>query len=423
MYALTNANVFDGHRSDLQSGVTVLVDGTRIVSVTSSTDLPTECEVIDCAGRTLMPGLIDAHVHAYASRVNLVENDNCPTTYVAQHAHTMLGRMLRRGFTTVRDCGGAEHGLAQALKDGLVMGPRLLYAGKILSQSGGHGDLRHPAHGEAEDDFCWACGCGHVGHISVTADGVDQVRRAVRENFRRGASFIKFAASGGVSSPSGSLTAMQYSDDEVRAIVDESERHEKYCTAHVHPDAAIRRVIDLGVHCIEHASLIEMETAQRAADAGTHVVPTLSIAQALLDEGESMGLAPGSLEKLARVMAKMMNSLEYLKEAGVLLGFGTDLLGPLEKHQCREFEIRAEVFTPFEILQQATVNSARILGLVGEVGEITPGASADLIVLEGNPLQDLTLLQRDGENFDVVMQGGEIVHGNLKDSQFCEVER
>ena len=356
-----------------------------------------------------MPGLIDTHVHVYASQVNLSDNDSRPLTYVSQHAHKTLGRMLRRGFTTVRDCGGAEHGIAMALDDGLVVGPRLLYAGKILSQTGGHGDLRHPQRGSHDDDMCWTCGCSHVGHISVCVDGVDNIRRVVRENFRRGASFIKFAASGGVSSPTGSVTAMQYSDEEVSAIVDEAERHERYCTAHIHPDIAIRRAIDLGVHCIEHATLIESDTARMAAEAGTHIVPTLSIAFSLLEEGESMGLAPASLDKLKVVVEGMMKSLGYLRDAGVTLAYGTDLLGQFERHQCREFSYRSEVFSTVQLIQQATVNAARVIGMAGEVGEISPGTFADLLVVDGNPLDDISLLQNDGHNLQIIMKSGEIV--------------
>lgn len=203
---------------------------------------------------------------------------------------------------------------------------------------------------------------------------------------------------------------MQYSDEEVRAIVDESVRHEKYCTAHIHPDAAIRRAVALGVHCIEHASLIETDTAQMAAEAGTFIVPTLSIAWALLNEGEALGLTPVSIEKLQRVTEKMMTSLEHLKRSGVLLGFGTDLLGPLEKHHCMEFGIRAEVFSAFEILQQATVNNARILRLAGQVGQISTGAAADILLLEGNPLEDLSVLQGDGAKLQLVMRDGAITH-------------
>lgn len=406
MYAFINANVFDGRNYRLLADRTVLVRDDRIVDISCRGAVPAAYRVIDCGGRTLMPGLIDAHVHVYASDVNLVANDTRPLSYVAQHAHRALEGMLSRGFTTVRDCGGADHGLAQALNDGLVAGPRLFHSGKLLSQSGGHGDLRHPGHGDASDDFCLACGCGHVGHLTVTADGVDQVRRAARENFRRGASFIKFAASGGVSSLSGSVTALQYSDEEVRAIVDEATRHERYCTAHAHPDKAIRRAIELGVHCIEHASMIGAETARMAADCGTYIVPTLAIAQSLLDEGSDLGLSYKIMDKLRIVMDGMLESLEQLRRAGAIVGFGTDLLGTLQKHQCREFALRAQVFTPAEILRQATSDAAKVLGAEHDIGRVEVGAFADLLVLEGNPLEDITLLQRDGENLDVIMKAG-----------------
>ena len=391
--AIRNGDIFDGKSAALARGRTVLVQGDRIADVLASDDpLPDGAEIVDGDGGTLIPGLIDAHIHAYAGDFDLVRNDQMPKELLAHKASKKLAAMLSRGFTTVRDCGGGDIGLALAIDEGLIEGPQLFFCGKLISQSGGHGDFRRPDlhdHGPT----CWTCGCAYSGHLTVTADGVDEVRKAVRDNLRKGASFIKFAASGGVSSTSSPLHAQQYSDEEVRAIVDEATRFGTYCTAHVHPDAAIRRAIELGVHCIEHATMISAETAKLAADRGTHIVPTLAIAAALAEVAEIRGYPKASTDKLRAVMSKTEEGLHHMKDAGVRLGFGTDLLGDLDARQLDEFDLRAKVFSPAEILVQATSNNAAILGLGGETGEISSGARADMVLLRSNPLDDLSALK------------------------------
>ena len=408
MKCLSNAAIFDG--VDLLDGGArnVFVNGEVITEISDRPPNPGDGEIVDCAGLTILPGLIDAHIHAFAGHTNLIANDLEPITYVAQHANAMLRNMLDRGFTTARDCGGADHGLVKAIADGRMDGPNLFICGKMLSQSGGHGDLRNPMHGAVHDEIGVSCGCGHAGHISVTADGVTGVLRAARENFRRGATFIKFAASGGVGSLTGSVTALQFSDEEVRAIVQECERQERYCTAHVHPDAGIRRVIELGVHCIEHASLIEPDSARLAADRGVFLVPTLSVAAALKERGAELGLARRSLEKLDQLLDEMLARLVHMRSAGCEIGFGTDLLGVLENEQRREFDLRSAVFTPLEILRQATSGNARLLRCEGEIGVVKAGARADLAAVRGDPLSDISLLGRNGPGPELVMARGQL---------------
>jgi imidazolonepropionase-like amidohydrolase len=406
----TNAGVFDGHADTLHRGWTVAVDGTRIVHAGPGPANHPADKVVDCRGHTLLPGLIDAHVHVYAMDVNLIRNEQRPITLLAHRAHVMLERALMRGFTTVRDCGGADYGLALALEQGWIRGPRLFYCGTMLSQTGGHGDLRHPQD-RAVEAFKWNCGC-RSGHIATTVDGEDEIRKAIRETLRRGASFIKFAASGGVTSVAGSVNTLQFSDAEVRAIVDEAGRHGVYCTAHCHPDHGIRRAIQSGVQCIEHASMIARETADLAAERGTFIVPTLAVVTAIERHGAELGYAPESLAKLGPVKAAMRGGLEHLKRAGAQVGFGTDLLGPLEQHQMLEFAERAAVFSPVEILRQATSVNARILGQEGRLGVLAAGALADLILVEGDPLGDLAVLHA-GKPPALIMKDGALVHCTL----------
>ena len=411
MLAFTNARIFDGINDKLTTA-NVIVEGDRIKSV-SDAPVAENVEVVDCGGRVLMPGLIDAHIHAYFYDLNVNRLQHLPVTMYAHHAANMLGDMLDRGFTSVRDTGGADYGLWLAIRDGLIKAPRLFYCEKALSQTGGHVDMRHQHHHHPHDDHVVMCGCCFVNPLGVVVDGVDAVRRVVREQLRRGASFIKFCGSGGVSTTSDPLDGIQFSDSEVRAIVEEVENHLVYCTAHIHPDRALKRAINLGVHCIEHGTLIEPDTARMAAEKGTFIVPTLAVIAGLSERGEEFGYPRESLDKLARIKDEAVERLRHMKSAGVQVGFGTDLIGAIQPMQCIEFGLRSPVFSNFEILHQATGMNARIIGAQGEIGQIVQGAYADILVVDGNPLEDLKLMEDDGAHIPVVMKGGSFHRNRL----------
>lgn len=411
--ALLNARVFDGYGAELHDDWTVLVEGRQISAAGAGVIVPADARSIDCGGRVLLPGLIDAHVHVYAHDVNLIRNETRPVSFLAQRANVMLERTLMRGFTSVRDCGGADHGLALAIEQGWLRAPRLFWCGPMLSQTGGHGDLRHPH--DRESGGCgalWSC-MGGCGVIAQAVDGEVAIMKAIREQLRRGASFIKFAASGGVTSVAGSVNALQFNDREVRTIVEEVERHERYCTAHCHPDAGIRRAIELGVHCIEHASMISPPTANLAAERGTFIVPTIAVVTVIERFGAELGYPPESLKKLVPVKAAMREGLRTLRDAGVSVGFGTDLLGPLETHQRLEFSERAAVFKPVEILRQVTSINARILRQEGRLGCVAPGAFADLVLVDGNPIDDIAVLADAKTPPPLIVKDGAIVHAAL----------
>jgi imidazolonepropionase-like amidohydrolase len=403
-----NAHVFDGVEDGLKTANVLVLDGV-IHEVSESPVRAKDAVIIDVAGRTLMPGLIDAHGHSYCAEVDPAKSDRMPTTLVAHRARRMLEDSAARGFTSVRDCGGGDRGLFQALDRAWIRGPRLFYCGKALSQTGGHGDAR------PRFETC-ACGQlhegGYVGHLSRTVDGPDDLRVAVREELRQGASFIKIMGSGGVASPSDPIHLAQYSAEEIRAVVDEVERHEVYVTAHVHPDGALRRCIELGVHCIEHGTLISAETAALAAEKDVAVVPTLAVIKALARYGAEMGFPRASLDKLAEIEPVAIGALERLKDAGVRIGFGTDLIGPLDRHQCLEFELRREVLSPFEILRSATSVNAAILRAGDRLGRIAEDYLGDLIVVDGNPLEDISLFHDDGRHVPVVMKNGVFLKGH-----------
>jgi imidazolonepropionase-like amidohydrolase len=331
-----------------------------------------------------------------------------PMSLVALEAHEILEGMLRRGFTSVRDAGGADHGLAEAVEKGLIAGPRMFVSGRSISQTGGHGDLRPRA---ANFDTCACCQAGAA--IARIADGVPEVRRAARDELRKGATQIKIMASGGVASPTDPIWNLQYSEEEVRAIVEEARAWRTYVMAHAYTSEAIRRSIDFGVRSIEHANLIDAATARHVAKAGAFVVPTLVTYEALERQGKALGLPDVSVAKLKDVRAAGLQSLEHLKDAGAKVGYGTDLLGAIHEHQSREFLIRAEVMTPHEVICQATTINAELLQMSGKLGVVAPGAIADLLVVNGDPLKDLGLLQDQGKHLSVIMKGGKFFKRTL----------
>jgi len=287
-----NARIFDGTHGDYPDGMQVLVESNVIREVSDKPIGVNGAHVIDITGRTLMPGLIDAHVHAYTPTFSLVDNDHMPPSLLASHAGAILAGMLRRGFTTVRDAGGADRGLWLAIEQGLIKGPRLFYSGKAISQTGGHGDMRSPDRHES-------CSCGaYSGSISVVADGVDGVRRAVREELRQGAHQIKIMASGGVISPADPIWMNQFTEEEIAAAVYETANRRTYVMAHCHTDEAAKRCVALGVRSIEHGSDIQADTAKLMVEREVFVVPTLTVSEVLRARGAELNLPPMSLEKI-----------------------------------------------------------------------------------------------------------------------------
>ena len=401
------ARIFDGESDRLIEGNDVVVSGETIEDLVPSLSgsQPNE-QVIDCGGRVLMPGLIDAHVHVYLAGLNIVRIAQTPMTYLAQYAATFLHGCLDRGFTTVRDVGGADVGIANAIRDGLLRDvPRLFYGGRVISQTGGHGDFRA---GDLDLDGVMCCGCGFgSNHLAVVADGPDAVRRAIREELRRGASHIKIMASGGVASPTDPLERCQYSDEEIRAAVDEAERFGSYVAAHCHPAIAVRRAAELGIRSIEHATLVDREAAEVVAERGAYAVPTMATIFALLEQGKELGLPAPSLQKLQLVKDAALQSLGILKRAGVKMGFGTDLLGAQHVRQCTEFTLRATELAAIDILRSACSVNAELLNQSAKLGCIREGAAADLLVVDANPLEDISVLARNGECLPVIMKAGQ----------------
>ena len=403
-----NGKLFDGVWAETRDGLEVLVENERIKEVSDRPISATTARVVDLGGRTLMPGLIDAHFHAVAAHPNIGRVEDMPASLIAQYSRGFLEASVGRGFTTIRDAGGADYGLARAIETGLIAGPRLFYSGRALSQTGGHGDFRSYEQGHG------LCSCGLGARVfSRIVDGVPEVRRAARDELRKGASQIKIMASGGVASPSDPTWVLQFSEEEIRAIVWEARSWRTYVMAHAYTPEAIRRCVEYGVRSIEHGNLIDAETAAYVAEQGAFVVPTLCTYDALSKHGPALGFPKVSLDKLDSVRGAGLEALELLRAAGVKMGFGTDLLGSMHEHQLSEFAIRAQVLPAVDILRQATSINAELLKRSGELGVVAPGALADLIVVDGDPIADIGLLSGQGEAVLLVMKGGAVYKGLL----------
>ncbi len=401
----TNGLVFDGHSPDLLADHAVVVQAGVITEVTPDPPQGPFDRIVDLKGRTLMPGLIDAHYHAYAVDADFVRLEAMPATYLGHRGAKLLTESLSRGFTTVRDVGGADHGLWRAIEEGYVVGPRLFYCGRAFSQTGGHGDARSPGHDEAP------CGCAPRGALAQVVDGVDALRLAAREALRQGAHHLKMFLSGGISSPSDPIWMLQFADEEIAAVVDEAARRRAYVVAHAYTPDTIARAVRLGVRSIEHANLIDAPTAALVAEQGAFVVPTLVTYDSLRRNGASTGAPAFLMEKLESVAAQGLEAISLCRAAGVKLGFGTDLLGELHRDQLDEFRLRGQVETPFEVLTSATSTNAALLQMAGRIGCVAPAAFADFIVVDGNPLEDLSLLYRGASGIRSVWKDGVCVSG------------
>lgn len=397
---LKNCHIVDGitpERSDL---IDVLVEDNLIKEVgphlTSN-----DAETVDLKGRTLMPGLIDCHVHVIAVLADLGANAQLPDSLVTAHSLEIMRKMLMRGFTTVRDVGGADHGLIQVTREKLFPTPRVLTSGNALSQTGGHCDFRGRFNVEPTPDT--KIPLGAIGRI---CDGEHNVRLAAREELKGGADFIKIMANGGCASPTDPIHFLGFSRQELLAIVEEASNAGTYVAAHLYTDEAIRRCVECGVLSLEHCNLIESDTAKLAAEHGAFAIPTLVTYDKLLSEGAAKGFPADAIEKVKKVHKAGIESLSIIREAGLTMAYGTDLLGDMHHHQSEEFVIRGHILPPHEVIASATINAAKLLRMEGLIGTVTAGAYADLVVVDGNPLEDLSLLTHQGRHLPVIIKDG-----------------
>lgn len=405
---LENVTLLDVRFPEPSSGSHIHIEGGKIREISTRPIKSAAATRIDLGGRIVMPGLIDCHVHVTAASVDLGASAMLPDSFAALKAAEIMRGMLQRGFTTVRDLGGADHGLVRAVEEGLIPGPRLIICGKALSQTGGHGDFR----GRYDDRQKEYHG-RRIGSMARICDGVDAVRNACREEIKAGATFIKIMANGGVSSPTDPISFLGFSRDEIAVAVEEAANAQTYVAAHLYTDEAIRRAVELGVKSVEHANLVEPQTAELMAAKGVFVCPTLITYEALRREGASLGFPKDSIIKIEDVRERGLKSIAILHKAGVKIVYGTDLLGPLHEYQLEGLSLLASSLSPAEVIRSATTTASQLLGMEGSIGCIAEGAHADLIVPAANPLKDIANLAGGAGPMLMVMKGGRIFYNSL----------
>src|SRR5215210_4133140 len=407
---LSNAFLIDCTGADPLERASVLVEDGVIREVRTGGSPRTRGHdvEIDCSDLTLMPGLTDAHVHIGAVDVNILEQHReYPSNLTALLMAGTLTDTLMQGFTTVRDAGGADWSFKAAVERGVVEGPRLLISDRPLSQTGGHGDWRRRSETQPPEIFCPT-----AGMRSVVCDGADAVRRAAREQLRLGADQIKVMASGGAMSPADELAATQYQIAELRAAVEVAEAARTYVMAHAYNADSVKKCLEAGVRSIEHGNLIDEETAALIARANAYLVPTLVTYEAISEEGGAHGVPENVIRKIEEARKVGIRALRYAYEAGAKIASGSDLLGPLQGRKARELEIKTEVMSPMESLVSATSTNTELFGMQDLIGTIEEGKLADLLVVDGNPLDDISVLQ-EKKNIKVIMKGGRIVKNGL----------
>src|SRR5471030_1233649 len=401
-FLFKNLRLLDPNWKEARAGYEVLVEGDTIKEVSAKPIKAAKATVVNCGKRTLMPGLIDCHVHVFLTEVNIRNLENVPLTLLtAKSAELMLG-MINRGFTTVRDTGGADWGIKTAVESGLIPGPRLFISGKAMGPTGGHSDSRR------RTDYQGApCGCCNaMVYVMAVADGADAVRACVREQMRQGADQIKIMCSGGVASPYDPLDSLQFSEAEIAAATDEARNFGRYVLAHAYTPEAITRAVNNGVRTIEHGNLIDGKSAKLLKSKGGYMIANLVAYFSMKERAAQFGMTADMLAKNDIVTEGALRSLEICKNAGVKVGYGSDLLGQLQVEQSREFMFRAEVLKPLEIIRQATIVGAEILRQEGKLGIVEPGAYADLIVVDGDPLKKLELFLDQGRHLPMIMKAG-----------------
>ena len=402
-----NVRVWDAMRPEPME-LEVLVEAGFIKEISDKPIRSTEARVVNGRGGVLMPGLIDCHIHVTLSEIDLRKLANMPLTMMTALAAQNLRETLMRGFTTIRDCAGADRGLAMAVERGLFQGPRIFVSGRALTQTGGHGDFRLSTDGRSP------CACSSALDVqSRLADGVPAVRAAARDELRKGADHIKVMVSGGVASPTDPIDNTQYSPEELCAIVEEAEAWNTYVAAHSYTSRSTEMAVQCGIRTIEHGNLIDRAAAELMAEHDAYLVPTLAAYDIMDKFGHDLGLPEVSIAKLQKVKNAGLSAVEHCRASGTRIGFGSDLLGDLREHQSCSIVLQAEAQTPHEVLTSATAVNAEILNRAGSLGVIATGAIADILIVDGNPLADLGLLEQQGRHILAIMKDGKFAKFEL----------
>jgi imidazolonepropionase-like amidohydrolase len=407
-FLFKNLRLLDPHWDEAREGYEVLVEGDTVKEVSDRPIGAASATVVDCGGRTLMPGLIDCHVHTHHSEVYINRMEGVPLTLMRARSAGRLKRMLDRGFTTVRDAGGADWGTKTAVEAGLIPGPRLFISCRSIGPTGGHND-RNRRTDIGPPCLC----CNGMVFLRAIADGPDEVRKAAREQMRQGADQVKLMVSGGVASPYDPLESMQFSVEEIGAAVEEAHAFGRYVLTHAYTPEAITRAVNCGVRTIEHGNLVDAPTAKLMAAKDVYMVPNLVTYEAMKRRARELGMPDTMLAKNDEVLKYGYAELEHCRAAGVKMAYGTDLLGALEDEQTGEFRIRGEVMPAIDVIRSATLVGAEVVRQEGRLGTIRPGAFADLLVVDGDPVKDLDLFKDGGVHLPAIMKAGTFHRNHL----------
>ena len=401
---LTNATIIDGTGADPIPHGSLVVEGDRIREILpgSPGPIPAGAVAIDCRRQTLLPGLIDAHVHIGAVDANIMEQQRMyhPSLLVIRTLK-VIQEALDQGFTTLRDAGGADAGFREAQRQGLIPGPRLFVAGAGLSQTGGHGDNRLPTERRSPSQ-------DPAGVAMVVCDGVEEVRRAAREQLRRGVDYLKVMGGGGCMSPSDEIDTSQYSPEELRAVVFEAESAGTYVGAHVYSSRSILNCVSAGIRTLEHGNLLDEKAALAIRDTGAYLVPTLVTYEMISRLGKSFGIPDNNVRKINEAKERGIEALAIAHRAGCKIASGSDLLGPMQVYKGLELELKARVLGAMGAIVATTKTNAELLKKEKELGTIAPGKLADLILVNGDPLKDIKIFQQYQEKISVIIQGGRV---------------
>jgi imidazolonepropionase-like amidohydrolase len=415
-----NVRIFDGKSAALSAPSSVLVRGSTIERISpdpTATDAGAGVHVIDANGRVLMPGLIDAHWHAFLAAASPMVIMTADPGYLNILAARQAEATLMRGFTTIRDMGGPVFGLKRAIDEGIAIGPRIYPSGAMISQTSGHGDFR--ARYEIPRSPGGPLSQSELAGIAAIADSPDEVRLRAREQLRQGASQIKLMGGGGVSSPHNPIESIQFTEAELHAAVEAAENWGTYVAVHAYTPAAIRQAIAAGVKCIEHGQLIDEPTAKLLADKGIW----WSLQPLTYDAAVFARMSPVSQKKALEVFAGTENAYKLAKKYKVKTAWGADILGDAgaASRQGQYLAMMVRWYTPAEALKMATADNGELMALSGfinpypgKLGVVEVGALADLLLVDGNPLEDINLVANPDKNFVIIMKNGKIYKNTLK---------
>lgn len=411
---IINANVFDGINRELKEGVNILVENNLIKKI-SREDLTEKDEVtvIDAKGKTIIPGLIDCHYHIMLSD-GFKAMDEMEIDEVAIKSTIIAKGLLERGFTTIREVGGSTWGLHACIEEGVVPGPRIYQSGPAISQTAGHSDYRQNRAQRNPKNYGDSPFL-RQGHMTI-ADGVPECLETVRDQFFKGATQIKVMGGGGASSLWDPLDTIQYTKNELEAIVETAKNYGTYVCSHLHVSPAMKMSIEAGVKCIEHGSEMSEEVAKMMVDNDVWLCSQYGTAKLLAERKIPLD-SELLYQKTERVGKGLIKNAEWVKKYGIKSAFGSDVAGTPEVHenQLKEFPARKELFGSFEGIKQATSYAAELLGLCtylnpyieGKIGVVEEGAYADLLIVEGNPVEDLDILGSK-DNILMVMKDGKV---------------